>query len=67
MKLVDDKTKQVQVRLTPKLHSQLKGTLALNNKKLVDFFNEAARAYLKDSTKYSNAIESILRGDSNGN
>jgi len=64
---VDEKTKQVQVRLTPKLHSQLKGTLALNNKKLVDFFNEAARAYLKDSTKYSNAIESILRGDSNGN
>ena len=59
---MDDKTKQVQVRLTPKLHSQLKGTLALNNKKLVDFFNEAAKAYLKDSVKYEKMIDKILGG-----
>lgn len=59
---MDDKTKQVQVRFTPKLHSQLKGTLALNNKKLVDFFNEAAKAYLKDSVKYEKMIAKILGG-----
>lgn len=59
---MDDKTKQVQVRLTPKLHSQLKGTLSLNNKKLVDFFNEAAKAYLKDSVKYEKMIAKILGG-----
>lgn len=59
---MDDKTKQVQVRLRPKLHSQLKGTLALNNKKLVDFFNEAAKAYLKDSVKYEKMIAKILGG-----
>lgn len=59
---MDDKTKQVQVRLTPKLHSQLKGTLALSNKKLVDFFNEAAKAYLKDSVKYEKMIAKILGG-----
>ncbi len=59
---MDDKTKQVQVRLTPKLHSQLKSTLALNNKKLVDFFNEAAKAYLKDSVKYEKMIAKILGG-----
>lgn len=34
---MDNKTKQVQVRLTPEMHSKLKGTLALNDKKLVDF------------------------------
>lgn len=42
-------TKHVQIRLTPELHNKLKGTLALNGRKLVDFFNEAAIAYLKDS------------------
>lgn len=46
---MDEKTKQVQVRLTPELHSKLKGTLALDGRKLVDFFNEAAYAYLTDS------------------
>ena len=39
---VDDKTKQVQFRLTPEMHNRLKGTLALEGKKLVDFFNDAA-------------------------
>ena len=63
---MDDKTKQVQVRLTPKLHSQLKGTLALNNKKLVDFFNEAATAYLKDPDKYKKAMGRINGGKRNG-
>lgn len=65
MKLVDDKTKQVQVRLTPKLHSQLKGTLALNNKKLVDFFNEAAKAYLTDTKSYEKMISKIIGGHKN--
>lgn len=62
VKLVDNKTKQVQVRLTPELHSQLKGTLALNDKKLVDFFNEAAKAYLTDNEKYEKMITKILGG-----
>lgn len=47
-----EKTKQVQVRLTPEMHSKLKGTLALNDRKLVDFFNEAAKAYLTDKSAY---------------
>lgn len=34
---MDKKTKQVQVRLTPELHSKLKGTLALDGRKLVNF------------------------------
>lgn len=62
---MDDKTKQVQVRLTPKLHSQLKGTLALNNKKLVDFFNEAAKAYLTDTKSYEKMISKIIGGHKN--
>lgn len=59
---MDDKTKQVQVRLTPELHSKLKGTLALNDKKLVDFFNEAAKAYLTDPKAYEKNISKILGG-----
>lgn len=59
---MDDKTKQVQVRLTPEMHSKLKGTLALNNKKLVDFFNDAAKAYLKDKKTYEKMISTILGG-----
>ena len=66
VKRVDDKTKQVQVRLTPELHSQLKGTLALDGRKLVEFFNDAAIAYLKDSEKYDKAITKILGGKKNG-
>lgn len=66
MKRVDEKTKQVQVRLTPELHSKLKGTLALDGRKLVDFFNEAAYAYLADSVKYKNTISEIIGGKYNG-
>ncbi len=66
MKRVDEKTKQVQVRLTPELHSKLKGTLALDGRKLVDFFNEAAYAYLTDSVKYKNTISEIIGGTHNG-
>lgn len=66
MKRVDDKTKQVQVRLTPELHSKLKGNLALDGRKLVDFFNEAAIAYLKDSKKYDKTVSQIIGGKHNG-
>lgn len=62
---MDDKTKQVQVRLTPELHNQLKGTLALDGRKLVDFFNEAAKAYLKDSKKYDKTVTQIIGGKKN--
>ncbi len=58
---MDNKTKQVQVRLTPELHNQLKGNLALDGRKLVDFFNEAAIAYLKNPKEY-NRIVSEIRG-----
>lgn len=63
---LDEKTKQVQVRLTPNLHSKLKGTLAFENRKLVDFFNEAAEAYLADGEKYKNMIAQILGGKRDG-
>lgn len=63
---MDEKTKQVQVRLTPTLHSKLKGTLALEDRKLVDFFNEAAEAYLADGEKYKEMITQILGGKKNG-
>ncbi len=63
---MDEKTKQVQVRLTPELHSQLKGTLALNGRKLVEFFNDAALAYWEDSKKYDKAVNKILGGKKNG-
>ena len=66
MPFLDEKTKQVQVRLTPALHSKLKGTLALEDRKLVDFFNEAAEAYLADSEKYKEMITQILGGKQNG-
>ena len=59
---MDEKTKQVQVRLTPEMHSKLKGTLALNDKKLVDFFNETAKAYLTDKKAYEKMIAEILGG-----
>lgn len=63
---MDDKTKQVLVRLTPEKHSQLKGTLAFEDRKLVDFFNEAASAYLKDPKKYKQMISKILGGTQHG-
>lgn len=63
---VDDKTKQVQVRLTPEMHNKLKGTLALEGKKLVDFFNDAATAYLTDSKQFYSAINIIIGGKENG-
>lgn len=63
---VDDKTKQVQVRLTPEMHNKLKGTLALEGKKLVEFFNDAATAYLKDSRQFYSVINSINGGKENG-
>ena len=63
---MDEKTKQVQVRLTPERHSQLKGSLALEGRKLVDFFNEAASAYLKDPMKYKHMITKILGGKQHG-
>lgn len=59
---MDEKTKQVQVRLTPELHRRLKGTLAFEDRKLVDFFNEAALAYLTDQTKYKRCISEIVGG-----
>jgi len=63
---MDEKTKQLQVRLTPSLHNQLKGSLALEGRKLVDFFNEAAIAYITDSKKYNQDISDILGGKKNG-
>ena len=59
---MNEKTKQVQVRLTPELHSKLKGTLAFEERKLVDFFNEAALAYLTDQAKYEKCISEIIGG-----
>lgn len=63
---MDNKTKQVQVRLTPERHSQLKGKLALNGRKLVDFFNDAALAYLKNPEEYDAVITRIIGGSKNG-
>ena len=63
---MDDKTKQVQVRLTPEMHNKLKGTRALEGKKLVDFFNDAATAYLTDSKQFYSVINSINGGKENG-
>ncbi len=57
---MDDKTKQVQVRLTPERHNQLKGRLALEGRKLVDFVNDAVSAYLKDPEQYKEMIIKIL-------
>lgn len=63
---MNDKTKQVQVRLAPELHKNLKATLIMDDKKLVDFFDEAARAYLKNPAQYEKAISKILGGRKNG-
>lgn len=63
---MDQKTKQVQVRLTTELHNMLKGTLALEGSKLVDFFNQAAEAYLANPEKYKEALKSINGGNKNG-
>ena len=63
---MNDKTKQVQVRLTPELHKNLKATLIMDDKKLVDFFDEAARAYLNNPAQYKKAISKILGGRKNG-
>lgn len=63
---MDTRSKQVQVRLTPEVHRQLKSELALKDRKLVDFFNEATIAYLKAPMKYIVAINEILGGDTNG-
>lgn len=61
-----DKSKQVQVRLTPELHNKLKGTLALDGRKLVDFFNDAAKAYLKDPKRFDAVVTQIIGGKKNG-
>ena len=59
---MSDRTKQVQIRLTPELHRNLKSSLDLEDRKLVSFFNEAAEAYLKNKKEYNSAIEVILKG-----
>ena len=50
----------------PLVLNYIKGTLALDGRKLVDFFNEAAYAYLTDSVKYKNTISEIIGGTQNG-
>ena len=63
---MDERKKQVQVRLSPEIHRQLKSALALEDKKLVDFFNEAAIAYLSNHSKYMGIIDEIIGGDYSG-
>lgn len=63
---MDEKTKQVQVRLTPELHKKLKVALTLGDKKIVDFFNEATMAYLANPMQYEKAVSEILGGHKNG-
>lgn len=63
---MDNKTKQVQVRLTPELHRNLKSTLALEDRGLVDFFNEAAIAFLRDPNRYKAMIEEIMNQQEDG-
>lgn len=62
---MDNKIKQVQIRVTPEMHDQLKGTLALNGCTLVDFFNKAASAYLKSPLQYDKSVSKILGGHKN--
>ena len=64
--VVSERDKQVQVRLPAALHKELKLTLIQNDSSLADFFNEAAKAYLKDPAKYLKAIKSINGGKNNG-
>lgn len=63
VKQVDGKTKQVQVRLTPELHNKLKGTLALDGRKLVDFCNDAANAYLTNKAEYEKMVSKIMKDE----
>ena len=64
--VISERDKQVQVRLPAALHKDLKLTLMQNDSSLADFFNEAAKAYLKDPDKYQKAIKSINGGKNNG-
>jgi len=60
---VNVKTKQMIVRLTPDLHRRLKSSLALEDRKLVDFFVDAAIAYLSNSVVYNECIQKISGGN----
>ena len=64
--VIGERDKQVQVRLPAALHKDLKLTLMQNDSSLADFFNEAAKAYLKDPAKYQKTIKSINGGKNNG-
>ena len=64
--VIGERDKQVQVRLPAALHKDLKLTLMQNDSSLADFFNEAAKAYLKDPAKYQKAIKSKNGGKNNG-
>ena len=61
-----ERNKQVQVRLPASLHKQLRMALIDNNSSLVDFFNEAAEAYVNNPDKYRKAMRSINGGKKNG-
>lgn len=61
-----NRTKQVQIRLAPEIHRKLKSALALDDSSLVNFFDEAARAYLLDQLEYKNAIRNIAGGEEHG-
>ena len=61
-----DRNKQVQVRLPASLHKQLRMALIDNNSSLVEFFNEAAEAYVNNPDKYRKAMRSINGGKKNG-
>ena len=64
--VIGERDKQVQVRLPAALHKDLKLTLMQNDSSLADFFNKAAKAYLKDPAKYQKAIKSTNGGKNNG-
>jgi hypothetical protein len=62
---VKERDKQVQIRLTPEVHKKLKIALIENSSSLVDFFNEAAEAYLKNGEAYNKNIKKIIGGTKN--
>ncbi|MBQ2938739.1 MAG: hypothetical protein IJE00_00055 [Clostridia bacterium] len=57
---VGDRLKQTIIRLSPEMHHRLKSELSLDGRSMVDFFTDAAKAYLKDKKQYTDDVTRIL-------
>ena len=59
---MEEKNKQVNIRMPEKVFKELKLSLIADDKTFVDFFNDSAKAYLSDKDRYESLVSEIIGG-----